>query len=173
MRTAAATALATLLLFAAGPTDSAAQDLPDFSGTWTISESSGGPPAGARGAGQRGGGMMMGGGGLGQEATVIHDGGTLTIVRSTPMGEMRSVYNLDGSDSPNTMRMGDNEREIVSRASWEDHALVIVTPMMMGGGAGESRMTLSLDGDGHLVVQTARGGGMGGGGTMRATYVRK
>jgi hypothetical protein len=68
MRTAAATPLATLLLFAAGPTDSAAQDLPDFSGTWTISESSGGPPAGgppagARGAGQRGGDMMMGGGG--------------------------------------------------------------------------------------------------------------
>ncbi len=46
MRTAAATPLATLLLFATGPTDSAAQDLPDFSGTWTISESSGAPPAG-------------------------------------------------------------------------------------------------------------------------------
>lgn len=167
MRIAAVAAATVLVLAAVHPSDASAQDRPDFSGSWTMSESSGGPPA--RG-GQRGGMMMMSG--IGQEATISQDGSTLTLVRSTPMGEIRSVYNLDGSDSRNTMRMGNNEREVVSRARWEANALVIVTPISMGQMTGESRMTLTLDDAGRLVVETTRTGGQGGGGTSRATYTR-
>lgn len=166
----------TALLFLAG--EVSAQGTPDFSGTWTLSESSGGPGAGGGGGGGGGRGGMgggMGGGmmlaGLGQQASITQDGTTLTIVRSTPMGEIRTVYRLDGSESRNQLAMGGNQIELVSRAVWDSGKLVITTPIPFGQAQGETRMTLSMD-NGRLVVETTRTGGMGGGGTTRSVYTK-
>jgi hypothetical protein len=174
MRTIVLAAATAALFVAAEVSEASAQDAPDFSGTWTLAESSGGPggggPPGGRGGagGMRAGGMV---GGLGQSATITQDGSTLTIVRTGPMGETRTVYNLDGSESRNRIGgMGGNQMELVSTVAWQDDALVVVTPISFGGNTGETRMTLSLDDEGRLVVETTRSGGMGQGGTMRAVY---
>lgn len=151
-----------------------AQQAPDLSGSWTLAEGSapqGGAARGGRGGmgGGPGGGMMAA---LGQEAVITQDAATLTIVRSTQMGEIRTVYQLDGSESRNRMAMGSNQVELVSRAAWESGKLVITTHIPGGRAQGESRMTLSLE-DGKLVVENSRPGGMGGGGSTRAVYAKK
>ncbi len=173
MRTIALTAGLALLLLAADATVVAAQDRPDFTGAWTLVETTGGPE-GARTTGQRPGGAQRGGGmlGIGQEATISQDDATLTMVRQTPQGESRMVYNLDGSESRNVLGMG-GQRELVSRASWDGATLVIVTPIELGGFSVESRMTMSLDDDGRLVVSTTRTGGPGPGGTTTSIYTRQ
>ncbi len=186
-------AAAAILLVMAPLTTLEAQERPDFSGSWTLAESQGGQQGqmgqqgqrgqqgqmgqrgqqGQRGQmGQRGGGMGMLAG-FGQQATITHEGNVLTVVRTTPMGEMRQVYNLDGSESRNQMTMGNQQLELVSRASWDGDALVIVTPLPMGG-QGETTMRLSVNEAGALVVETHRSGGMGGqgGGPMVSTYTK-
>lgn len=181
-RTVAVAVVTAFLFVAAQVPEASAQDRPDFSGSWTLSETAGGPGGGAAargpGGGMRGGMGMMAG--IGQEATISQEAGHLVIVRTTPRGEVRTTYNLDGSESRNSMGMGDRQIELVSTTSWDEGKLVIVTPMTMGDRSGETRMTLSLDEAGNLVVETARSGGMGGGmgggmegRTMRAVYSKK
>jgi hypothetical protein len=109
--------------------------------------------------------------GLGQEATITQTGATLTIARTTPQGEVRTVYNLDGSESRNSMAMGRGGQAVeqVSRATWEGSKLVIATTMSMGGNAVETTMSLSLDASGDLVVEST---GMGRGGAGAAVTTR-
>jgi hypothetical protein len=138
----------------------AAQDHPDFSGKWTlIADANAG---GGGGGGGRGRGGM---GGLGQEATITQDGSTLTITRTTQMGEVKSVYKLDGSDSKNTMALGGNSMESVSQAKWDGKKLVITTHLDFNGNAIETSMTLSLDESGNLVLESSNPG-RGGGAAM-------
>jgi hypothetical protein len=54
---------------------------PNFSGKWAVV-----PDPAAQGPG----------GGLGQSAVIKQDATTLTVTRTTPMGEVTSVYKLDG-----------------------------------------------------------------------------
>jgi hypothetical protein len=196
MRLFLAVAATTLLFVMAQAPTLEAQDRPDFSGSWTLAETEGGAAAGAAGqrgqqgqAGQRGqmgqrqgqGQMGQRGGmgmlaGLGQQATLTHDAAanTLTLVRAMPQGEIRQVFNLDGSESRNRLSMGNNQIDQVSRASWDGAALMIVSQLPMGGQNIETRMKLSIDDDGKLVVETTRSGGPGGqgGGTVRSTYTK-
>lgn len=151
-----------------------AQERPDLSGSWVLSESTGGmgarAMAGPPGEG-RPQGIMMVRGGLGREVSISQTDRTIVIVQSTPRGEMRNTYNLDGSPSRNTLTFGDRQTEIVSTASWDGDSLVIVTPTPMGG-AGETRMTLSLDPSGDLVVETLRPGTAADAEPVRAVYSR-
>ena len=66
---------------------------PNFAGKWAIV-----PDPAAQG----------GFGGLGQSAVIKQDATTLTITRTTQMGEVTSVYKLDGSESKNTLNFQGN-----------------------------------------------------------------
>jgi hypothetical protein len=121
-----------------------AQTTPNFAGTWTLVPDAN-APAGGRGG--RGGGMM----GLGQQATITQDAKTLTIVRTTQAGEVKSVYNLDGSKSTNKISFGENSFEQVSVAKWDGARLVITTSSNFQGNAFETTMRFSLEG-GNLVL---------------------
>jgi hypothetical protein len=150
---------ATALLATALP----AQQKPNFAGQWTLIADPNAPTPG------RGRGGMFGG--LGQAATITQDEKTLTIIRNTQMGEVKYVYNLDGSESKNTVTMGGNPVELVSHAKWEGDKLVITTTTQMGGNPAEIRMVLSIDSEGNLVVEnTAPGRGGGGPVTTTAKY---
>ena len=133
-----------------------------FAGTWTVVAD----PAAAAPAPGRGGGR-----GLGQGATIAQDAKTLTVTRTTQNGEIKQVYNLDGSDSKNTLTMGGNSVEQVSKAKWDGDKLVITTTMNFNGNASESTMVLQLDASGQLVVEST-GAGRGGGPptTTKMTY---
>lgn len=138
------------LVFAA--TTATAQDKPNFAGTWTLV-----PDPNAAGGGGRGGG-----GGLGQGGTITQDAKTLTITRTTQNGEIKIVYNLDGSDSKNMMMGRGGQTEQVSKAVWDGTTLVVTTNFTMGENAVTRTEKYSLDASGQLVVATTapgRGGG--------------
>ena len=148
-KTAVVLSAAVLVL---GATELAAQAAPSFAGTWTMVADPNAALAGGRG----------GRGGLGQEATIVQDGKTLTVTRQAPNGEMKSVYNLDGSESKNTMTFGENSIDQLSKAKWNGGTLMIITSSSFNGNTFESTMSMSLDAAGNLVVNStmpARGGG--------------
>ena len=130
-----------------------AQDKPNFSGSWTVIAD----PNAAGG----GGGGGRGGGGLGQAATITQDAKTLTVTRTTQNGEVKLVYNLDGSDSKNMVMGRGGQTEQVSKATWDGNKLVISTTFTMGENTATRTQTMSLDASGQLVV-TVSGPGRGG-----------
>lgn len=138
------------LIVAAAP--ATAQDKPNFSGTWTLVTDPNAPNPG------RGGG----GGGLGQGGTITQDAKTFTITRTTPNGEIKIVYNLDGSESKNMMMGRGGQTEQVSKATWDGNTLVVTTNFSMGETAVTRTEKYSLDASGQLVTATTapgRGGG--------------
>jgi len=130
-----------------------AQDKPNFSGSWTVIAD---PNAAGGGGGGRGGG-----GGLGQAATLTQDAKTLTVTRTTQNGEVKLVYNLDGSESKNMVQGRGGQTEQVSKANWDGAKLVISTTLTMGENTVTRTQTMSLDASGQLVV-TVSGPGRGG-----------
>ena len=129
-----------------------AQDKPNFSGSWTLVVDPNAAPPSGRG----------GGGGLGQAATIAQDAKTLTITRTTQNGEVKTVFNLDGSESKNMMMGRGGQTEQVSKAVWEGNTLVVTTNFTMGEAAVTRTQKFSLDASGQLVVATTspgRGGG--------------
>jgi hypothetical protein len=111
-------------------------------------------------------------GGLGMEFTATQDEGTITITRTTQLGETKSTYKLDGSESRNALTLGNTSIDQLSRAKWDGNKLVITTNIDLGRGGApiESKMTLSLDASGNLLVEsTTPGFGRAGGDTAPTT----
>ena len=100
-----------------------AQDKPNFSGTWNRVTDPNAAPTGGRGGGR---------GGIGMTATITQDAKTLTITRTTQNGEVKTVYNLDGSDSKNMAGRAGQQTEQVSNAKWDGNKLVITTKTANG-----------------------------------------
>ena len=122
------------------------------------------------GGGGRGG---PGRGGLGQTFSAVQDDKTLTITRTTPQGEIKTVYNLDGSDSKNMMMgRGGQATEQVSHAKWDGANLVITRMMDMGGMAMEIKQTFSVDPSGNLWIETTRPGQDGTPMSMKVQYTK-
>lgn len=135
-----------------------AAQTPNFAGKWTRV-----PDPAAQGPG---------GGGLGQSAVIQQDASTLTVTRTTQMGEVTSVYKLDGSESKNTMNFQGNAIDQLSKAKWDGGTLHVDTTMNFDGNAVNLTVAISLDPSGDLVVVSTRPDFQGGGGpvTTKATY---
>jgi hypothetical protein len=140
------------LLFAA--TTAVAQGT-NFGGSWTMVPDPNAAGGGGGGGGGRGGAL------LGQAATITQDDKTLTITRTTQNGEVKLVYNLDGSDSKNMVMGRGGQSEQVSKAKWDGAKLVITTTLNMGETPVTRTQTLALDASGQLTV-TTNGPGRGG-----------
>jgi len=123
-----------------------------FAGTWNQVVDPAAQQGAAGGGGGRGG---RGGAGFGPTFSVAQDAKTLTITRTTQNGEVKSVYNLDGSESKNTVQMGGNAMEQVSVAKWEGANLVITTKVQRGEQTFEQKRTLSVDKDGSLWIENS------------------
>ena len=154
------TATAFALAFAVGIYAQA----PDFSGTWVLDA----PPA-ADGGGGRGG---RGGGGnpFGQQFMAKQDAKTLTITRMQGDQTVVLTYNLDGSESKNTVAGRGGPQEQVSKATWEGNKLTIVTTLDFGGNAVEQRRVLSMEGGNLVIEQTQPGRGGGEPTTTKLVY---
>lgn len=141
MLSAAAFVLVTSVVFAQAP---------NFSGKWApdaeknAANAGGGGGGGGRGGGRGGGGPM----------TVTQDAKTLTIERDMGGTALKTVYNLDGSESKNSMpgRQGGAATEQVSTAKWDGAKLVITTK----GANGDQVQTWSMD-SGELVIERGQG----------------
>jgi len=134
-----------------------------FAGTWNMVQD----PAQQQAAG---GGGRGGRGGLGPTITIAQDAKTLTITRTTQNGEVKTVYNLDGSESKNTVQGRGGAMEQVSTAKWEGANLVVTTKIMMGETAAESKATFSMDKDGSLWYESSRPGRDGNPMTTKVQY---
>ena len=130
---------------------------PNFSGKWALV-----PDPAAQGPG----------GGLGTSAMIKQDASTLTINRTTQMGEITTVYKLDGSESKNSINFQGNAIEQLSKTTWEGGTLHVATTMNFDGNAVNVTMAMSLDASGNLVVVSTRPDFQGGGSpvTTKATY---
>jgi hypothetical protein len=98
----------------------------DFSGKWAPdADKNPAAAAGAGGGGGRGGGRGGGGGPM----TITMDAKTMKIERMAGQNTVTSTYNLDGSESKNSMagRNGGAATEVVSVAKWDGAKLVITT----------------------------------------------
>ena len=129
----------------------------DFSGKWTL----------VADTTQPGGGR----GGLGMAVTIAQDAKTITITRTTQAGEVKSVYNLDGSDSKNTaMGRGGAATDVISHAKWDGPKLVISTTRQGPNGPTESTQTFSMDAGGDMWVEQPGRPAAGGAAPMMAKY---
>ncbi|MEO7272287.1 MAG: hypothetical protein ABIX28_06200 [Vicinamibacterales bacterium] len=130
---------------------------PNFAGKWAIA-----PDPAAQG----------GFGGLGQSAVIKQDATTLTITRTTQMGEATSVYKLDGSESKNTLSLQGNSIDQISKTKWEGGTLHVDTSMNFDGNPVSVTMAMSLDPAGNLVVVSTRPDFQGGGApvTTKTSY---
>src|SRR5688572_25603052 len=134
----------------------ASAQTPNFTGKWTLV-----PNPAATGPG----------GGLGQEATITQDASSITIKRTTQMGEFTTTYKLDGSESKNTLNFQGNAIEQISKTNWDGGTLKVETSMRFDGNPVQVSMSMSLDPAGNLLVVSTRPDMQGGGPvTTKATY---
>ena len=157
----------------------AAQARPDFSGRWTA-------PAPATASGVRGVSIATGtiGSGWTDDITIAQDASRLIVERAQfstydIQPPMRLTYELDGSESRNTINMGRGPQEIRSRAVYQDGALVITSsyqfpaPDRTRTETIELKQELSLDPSGSLVITTTLGALAGGSPSTAITIYRK
>jgi hypothetical protein len=171
-----------------------AQSRPDFSGRWTSDpEPAAAAPAsdpasaargrGAGAAGGRGGRGDMGSG-WGSTISISQDATRLTVeyaffARGDMQPPMRFIYPLDGSETKNTVMMGQGMQIQSSRSSWDGDKLVITTrhtftnPETRKPETAEVRHALSLESPTSLVVEVTRAGVLGGPATTTKTVYRK
>ena len=145
-----------------------AQAKPDFTGKWVMDPPPAAAPAadaGGRGAGGRGAAATGFQPGFGPEFTIKQDAKTLTISRGqgSPL-----VYNLDGSNSKNTVTRGGEQQEQIAKATWEGNKLAIATEVNFQGNTAEQRRELSLEGGNLVIEQTTPG--RSGGGPIKVVY---
>ena len=125
-----------------------AQGKPNFSGKWTPEQ--GAAPAG--GGGGRGGGGPM---------TVTQNDKQLTVERTMGENTMKTVYNLDGTESKNEVQGRNGVTTQVSTAKWDGSKLTITTKFEGPNGPVERTQTWSLSADGKLQIeQPGQGGNM-------------
>lgn len=146
-----------------------AQGKTNLTGAWTIVVDSA-AMAQQQGAGGGRGGRGPGGGGFGQAFSATQDASKLTITRTTPNGDVVSTYNLDGSDSKNTVQGRGGATEVVSHAKWDGDKIVISTTRDMQGTAVTTTQTLSTDAAGNLWVENSRPGQDGAMMTTKTQY---
>jgi hypothetical protein len=182
-----------ILLVAAG---AAAAQAPAFGGRWLLAPE---PSSSTQGGGRPAAGTQ--GTGWGSDLTLSQDATTLTIeyarfARSDMQPPVKLVYRLDGSESRNTINVGRGPQEQVSRAAWDGDRLIVttrhrfttspggVTPLRRQAGpadrapapgplemTSETTHVLWLESPASLVIETTRGGVMGGPpSTTRSVY---
>ena len=161
-----------------------AQSHPDFSGRWATEPPAATPSARDVAAGTRPPAKVELGSGWGRAITIAQDDRTLTVEwpffsSYDLQPPLRFVYALDGSETVNTVMMGRGAQKQRARATWNGDALVLITthsfPDSKTGRSIESevRQTLTLESPTSLVVETVRGGALGGPpSTSRTVYTK-
>ena len=172
-----------------------AQGQQDFAGRWTTDPVTTAPDPAAQagaargGAGQRGGtgrGSARGdlGSGWGSTITLTQDATRLTVeyaffTRGDMQPPMKLVYPLDSSETKNTVMMGRGMQVQTSTATWSGSTLVITTRHTFANPeTGKPATTdviqrLTLESPASLVVETIRGGVLGGPESTSRTVYRK
>jgi hypothetical protein len=158
-----------------------AQTRPDFSGRWTSEPDPSSQPAGGGRGGVRNGDM---GSGWGSNIAIAQDAGRLTVeylffAPGDMQPPLKFVYALDGSETKNSVMMGRGLQVQRSKAAWDGDKLVITTlhtfehPETGQPMTSEVKQTLWLESPASLIIETTRGGVLGGPPSTTRTAYRK
>jgi hypothetical protein len=113
----------------------AAQQKPNFSGTWAPAD------------------------GKGREQVVEHTATSLAIGDPESRGGRRFVYKLDGTETRNVTPSHAGDIVTVSKVSWDGNRIVLSsTTSYPDGRRRDDRQVWSLDAEGRLLVEHTRGG---------------
>jgi hypothetical protein len=159
-----------------------AQQTPDFSGQWVAEPSPAPAPPTQGKPGPPPRGDM--GGGWGSPLTITQDQSKLIVQHRVFSNydlqpPLRFVYALDGSESRNTIMPGHDSQTRISRATWDGQVLRVVTqypgidPSNGKPFTTEVTTRVSLQSPTELVVESTRGGVLGGKTTTARTVYRR
>ena len=131
----------------------AAQDKPDFTGTWKL-------------AGEAPDQFTP------SQIVVAKDATLLTVTTTGQMGEFKTTYKLDGTAGSSPLDFQGNTIDRTTKMTWNDNRLTLTATSDMGGQAFEVKSVVSSGADGAMVVETTFPDFQGGGGpiTTKATY---
>jgi hypothetical protein len=167
------------LAIQASATGAVAQQ-PSFAGRWAVMPDS--TPPGTNAAPTPG----SPGSGWGTPLTITQDSARLTVEypffsRYDLQPPLQFVFALNGTETRNTVMMGNGFQEQFSRATWNGSTLVLTTVHVVANpsGAGDSLRVevtrrLSLESPTRLIAETTRAGVLGGQpSTTRTVYTRQ
>lgn len=158
-----------------------AQAKPDFSGRWTSEPEVKTMEPGSGPSAARTGDM---GSGWGTTPTITQTADRLTVeymffARGDMQPPLRFVYALDGMETKNSVMLGRGVQTQTSKTAWDGEKLIITTTHSFENPANgqltksEVKQTLTLVSPTQLIVETTRGGVLGGPPTTTKTVYKK
>jgi hypothetical protein len=152
---------------------------PNFAGRWALVPDS--TPPGTNASATPG----SPGSGWGTPLTIVQDSARLTVEypffsRYDLQPPLQFVYALNGTETKNTVMMGNGFQEQFCRAAWSGSTLVLTTVHVVANPAGsgdslrvEVARRLSLESSTRLIIETTRAGVLGGRpSTTRTVYTK-
>jgi len=135
-------------------TAAAAQDRPNFVGTWKLAE-----PAQPD--------MYTP-----TQIVVAQDATLLTVTVTGQMGEFKTTYKLDGTVGSSPLDFQGTTIERSTKATWSDNKVTLTSTSDMNGQTFEVKSVVTAGVEGTMIVETTFPDFQGGGGpiTTKATY---
>lgn len=131
----------------------AAQDKPDFVGTWKLVGDAQDPFTPS-------------------QIVVAKNSTVMTITTTGQMGEFKTDYKLDGTTGSSPLDFQGNTIDRTTKATWSEGKLTLSASADMNGQAFEVKSVVSAGSDGAMVVETTIPDFQGGGApiTSKAIY---
>jgi hypothetical protein len=104
--------------------------------------------------------------------TITVDGNVMTVAGTSQMGEVKTIFNLDGTEAKSPVNFNGDTIDRVTKTAWDGNKLVMTVKVNFGGQEFETKATWSMAADGTLLVESTRPDFQGGGGpvTTKSTY---
>ena len=106
------------------------------------------------------------------QMVVVVEGKTMTVTGTSPMGEFKTIYNMDGTEAKSPIQFNGDTIDRVTKAAWDGNKLVMTVVASFNGQAFETKSVWSLGADGALLIEMTRPDFQGGGApvTSKTTY---
>ena len=105
--------------------------------------------------------------------TVTHDDKTFVIASIGQMGEIKTVFNLDGTSAKSPLEIQGMTIDRVTKCAWDGNKLVLTTVSDFQGQSFETKQIWSLGTDGTLTIDSTRPDFQGGGAPVTTKLVYK
>ena len=133
-----------------------AQAKPSFAGKWALAD----PGAAA--------GPMTS-----PTMTVTQDEKVFTLVTASQMGEIKTVFNLDGTEGKSPIEIQGMTIPRTTKSAWDGNKLVLTTVSDIQGQSFETKQVWALNADGTVTIDSTRPDFQGGGAPVTAKLVYK
>lgn len=130
----------------------AAQEKPSFAGTWKLNGDAPDPFTPP-------------------QMVVAQDAKMMTVTTTSQMGELKTIYNVDGTPAKSPLEFQGNTIDRTTKLAWDGNKLVLTVTSDFGGQSFETKAVWSLGADGVLQVESTRPDFQGGAPvTSKLTY---